>query len=205
MKDRDVRILLRGKLDLKHAGDPSTRIVEELGVNRGTARVDVAVINGSLDGYEIKSERDTLERLPGQVAAYSAVLDRVTLVCAASHLDKAEPLVPPWWGITSVSTSAAGNLTLVRVRAAKLNRGTDACAVARLLWRDEALGVLEEIGEATGFRSKSRDAICGRLAQAMPKADLLAEVRRRLRVREGWRTDGPRTSCGGSPPPSAMS
>ena len=34
--------------------------VEELGVCRGRVRVDVAVVNGTLHGYEIKSDRDSL-------------------------------------------------------------------------------------------------------------------------------------------------
>jgi hypothetical protein len=49
-------------------------MLDEFGLEHGEVRVDVAVINGELHGYEIKSERDTLERLPRQVKAYSAVL-----------------------------------------------------------------------------------------------------------------------------------
>ena len=64
MRDRDVRQALLAHLAELHAGDPDTRIVEEMGVWCGTARIDVAVVNGELCGFELKSERDTLERLP---------------------------------------------------------------------------------------------------------------------------------------------
>ena len=66
--------------------DPQTLIVEELGIRQGAARVDVAVVNGSLHGYEIKSARDTLERLPKQSELYSSVFDTITLVTAENHL-----------------------------------------------------------------------------------------------------------------------
>jgi hypothetical protein len=55
------------------------------GLDHGQVFVDVAVINGEIHGYELKSERDTLERLPRQVEVYSAVLGRATLVVGASY------------------------------------------------------------------------------------------------------------------------
>jgi len=36
----------------------------------GASRIDRAVVNGSVHGYEIKSETDDLTRLPAQARAY---------------------------------------------------------------------------------------------------------------------------------------
>jgi len=57
------------------------------------------VINGELHGFELKSERDTLARLEDQAELYSQVFDRMTLIIAKRHLEKAVPKIPRWWGI----------------------------------------------------------------------------------------------------------
>ncbi len=65
-------------LDAQHAGDDHTRIVEEMGVWSRFVRIDIAVINGKLHGFDLMSARDTLDRLPKQAAFYNQVSDRVT-------------------------------------------------------------------------------------------------------------------------------
>lgn len=79
MRDIDVRIAVRERLREEHLGDADTRIVEEMGVWHGSVRVDIAVINGEIAAYELKSARDTLQRLPGQACLYNEVFDRVSL------------------------------------------------------------------------------------------------------------------------------
>ena len=95
----DVREALHAKVLLAHRDDPHTLVVDELGLCEGEARVDIAVVNGFIHGFEIKSERDTLERLPHQVEVYSLVLDRVTLVVAENHAAHAMEVIPDWWGV----------------------------------------------------------------------------------------------------------
>ena len=84
--DVDIRSALRSRLLAKHAADADTVIIDELGVCRGKVRVDVAVVNGMLHGYEIKSDRDNLRRFSGQVDFYGKVLDRATLVVGEKTL-----------------------------------------------------------------------------------------------------------------------
>ncbi len=60
--DSDIRAVLRSRLFLKHPDEADTVVIEELGLCRGQVRVDVAVVNGLLHGYEIKSDRDSLRR-----------------------------------------------------------------------------------------------------------------------------------------------
>src|SRR5689334_21519972 len=99
MRDKDVRHAVRRHLTELHTGEFDTRIVEEMGIWSGSVRIDLAVINGELSGYELKSDRDTLERLPLQSRLYSRVFDKVTLVASGRHLDKAAGRIPDWWGI----------------------------------------------------------------------------------------------------------
>jgi len=39
-------------------------MLHELGILNGATRIDIAVITGQIEGYELKSERDTIQRLP---------------------------------------------------------------------------------------------------------------------------------------------
>ncbi len=58
--------------DLAPYLDADTLVVDELDLC-GLTRVDVAVVNGHLSGFEIKGSTDSLRRLPGQVTVYSQV------------------------------------------------------------------------------------------------------------------------------------
>jgi pseudouridine-5'-phosphate glycosidase len=99
MRDGEVRQVLRERLNAIYGAEPTTIIVEELGLRCGAVRADLAVVNGRLKGYEIKSERDTLTRLARQCEVYSKVFDTVTIVVAERHLHGAVDVVPEWWGI----------------------------------------------------------------------------------------------------------
>src|SRR6266511_802692 len=69
--DAAIRPALRERLLRRHATDADTVLIEELGLCRGKVRVDLALVNGSLHGFEIKSDRDSLRRLSAQVGLYS--------------------------------------------------------------------------------------------------------------------------------------
>jgi hypothetical protein len=187
MRDHDVRVALRSHFDIEHAGDSSTRVIEELGLC-DEARVDFAVINGSLTGFELKSERDTLARLPKQAATYSRVFDYVYLVAAESHVRRALEIIPSWWGVVSaVSDTTTGGLNLRFDRAAAENPTVDALSIVQLLWRDEALAILTRVGADRGIRSKPRQDVWDRLVKTLTLAELRSEVRYVLKGRPGWR------------------
>lgn len=186
LRDQDIRTALHARLEAQHKGDPTTRVVDELGILTGDCRIDVAVINGRLEGFEIKSERDTLDRLPRQAEAYGRVFDRVTLVCGERHLERIRQCVPGWWGI-AVAQAADNNVRIVGKRPARANPSVEPVAVVQLLWRDETLAALEALGRADGLRSKPRRILWAALAGSLPQTKLRALVRDQLRTREGWR------------------
>jgi hypothetical protein len=64
----------------------------------GCARIDIAVINGKIHGFEIKSEQDNLERLPSQVELYNNVFDTITIVAAENHFNKLNEIIPKLGG-----------------------------------------------------------------------------------------------------------
>lgn len=184
--DPDIRAALRLQLEARWAGGCETRLIEELGFCRGRARVDVAVVNGALHGYEIKSNRDRLDRLPSQVEWYGQVLDRATIVVGSTHLEGALHIVPAWWGVLRVDATADGPL-FQPVRSPRDNPDQDPRALVELLWRDEALVLLETRQAAEGVRSKPRPAIWDRVCEYFELEEIAAAVRDRLKARK-WRS-----------------
>jgi len=189
MRDPEIRAELHRRLKRRHASNGATRIVDEMAVLTGACRIDVAVINGRLEGFEIKSESDSLDRLPRQAAAYARVFDRLTVICAERHLERALATLPAWWGIEVASTKD-GQPRLIRKRPARANPTVEPEAVAQLLWRAEALAALEELGVAEGLKNKPRRVLWAELAAAVPRNQLRALVRECLAARQGWLAAG---------------
>lgn len=181
MRDRDVRAAVRERLN-SYLNDPDTRIVEEMGVWSGAVRIDMAVINGELCGFELKSDSDTLQRLPYQAEIYGKVFDRVTLVVGTKHCDEAIERIPQWWGCI-VATMNDGKVSLRSKRRAKRNPKPDPLILAQLLWKEEALAVLEKYGLAKGWRSQQSAEITERLVASLSYKQLASHVREALKVR----------------------
>jgi hypothetical protein len=196
VKDAQIRAATKKALFLQHVGDARTVIFEELGVQHGFVRIDLAVVNGELQGFELKSDRDTLSRLPVQAEAFGRVFDRVTLVVGERLLRRAVEIVPDWWGI-KVARAESNGLGFSDLRFPINNPSPDATSIAMLLWRDEALNLLEKRGLANGVRSKARAEIYSRVCEKVNLDDLRYWVRRCLRQRRDWRSVATRLSCGG--------
>jgi hypothetical protein len=194
MRDRDVRNALRRKVLAEHIRDLNTLVVDELGVANGGARVDIAVVNGRLHGYEIKSDADTLQRLPHQIEAYNAVFDRVTIVAGSKHADLMEAAVPPWWGIKIAAAGPRGAVHFSDLRAPRANPEIRPRELAQLLWKDEAVAALEAAG-VKGVRSKNRVALYALLASRLSLDELRETVRSALKSRVGWRSDAQPGIC----------
>jgi hypothetical protein len=188
MRDREIRGAVKNSLLAQFLFDPDTLIVEELGLQHGAGRVDIAVINGELHGYELKSDQDTLRRLPAQIQTYNSVFDRLTLVVTPHHLDRAIEIAPVWWGVVLAENWGEAGVHFGTVRACGSNPSVSNLATAKLLWRDEALQLLEERGFARGMRSKPRGVIYSRVVELFDLPELQASVRKQLRSRKGWRS-----------------
>lgn len=188
MRDVDVRRALRREMNSLHPDRTDTLIVEELGICQGIARVDLAVVNGTFHGFEIKSERDTLSRLPYQADIYSQALEYVTIVAAPSHLAGVRDVVPAWWGVWSATQGKQGEVQLVVRRRARRNPSLQVEALVQFLWRDEALQILLDYNLAGGMISKSRQHIWNRLSTNFTVDEIGELVRSRLKQRaSGWR------------------
>ncbi len=189
--DKIILSSLKKELNTRHAHDNKVRIIEELGVQHGTARVDIAVVNGIMHGYEIKSDQDNLERLPEQIDEFSKVFDKITLVVGKRHLYKAMNIVPDWWGITVAKVNNNNSVVFQTIREEEFNDSQIKVSIAKLLWKEEALKILEEKDEARGLYSKPRKIIYEKLATILDIQTLGDKVRETLFFRSNWRSDAP--------------
>jgi len=188
MRDIDVRISLLKNVYSEFSDDTGTMVIEEF--IAGDSRVDLAVVNGALHGYEIKSDSDTLGRLPAQITSYNSVFDYITLVAGGRHLSEAGNACPTWWGIMS-ATDTGNGVDLVAIREPYRNPNPDPVSIAWLLWRDEAIALLEDYG-VRGVRRRTRGQLASIIAMSIPIPELQSRVRNQLRARSNWRPDAAR-------------
>lgn len=99
MNELEIRALLQAKLAESHHGQGAA-FVSELFIDSFARRADLVMANGKLSAFEIKSEKDTLDRLDGQLVTYLKLFEQVTVVCAERHqagvLDRAPDGVGVW-------------------------------------------------------------------------------------------------------------
>lgn len=186
MYDIDIRTALKEYLTREFANSNSI-IVDEFKICWGDARVDIAVVNSYFHGYEIKSDNDTLERLPHQMEFYGKVFDTMSIVCSKKWLSKVRKLIPRWWGIIIAEENTDGTITLIRKRKEYINKKIDVRSVLELTWKDEALDILASQNITKGFKSKPRWDIWDKIMDVMKKEPIKTAVRESIKSRTTWR------------------
>lgn len=181
--ESELRAFVRERLS-ERASAPGARMFEELGIERGAARVDMALVDEGLEAFELKSDLDNFGRLHNQIHAYNRVFDRITLVTGATLSEAALDVMPRWWGIWAVRRLKNGNLSLKRIRGAAMNPRQETRSLATLLWREEAAAVLlDETGESPSKRA-TRAQLCESIAEQVQLQPLRRQVARRLVSRQ---------------------
>ena len=166
---------------------PNTLVIDELGLAHARSRVDVAVINGSIHGYEIKSAKDSLDRLCTQIDVYRAALQKVTIVAASRHLRGVLAFVPNWCGIIEVEQGPRAGLYLNSIRSARMNPDLNPVIMAHLLWRPEVQNLLIGVGFAPKELRRPRQQLYTMLAEVLTPREITAAIREFMTKRLAWR------------------
>jgi len=196
----DIEIRARLRVSLTREFDQNSIILDEMPVPGHAARIDVAVVNGELHGFEIKSDADTLKRLASQQIAYSALFDRLTLVVGERHYVAAMEIIPDWWG---VRVARSGSSELAIEREAQGNSLVDPSVLVRLLWKHEVLNLLEWYGFSISVKRQYAYERNKMLIEAVSLTSLKAAVRDTIKLREHWRPGALRTPCGAETQPAS--
>jgi len=166
LKDAEIRGKLRRLLAQSFQGTEFV-VTEELGLDHGMNRIDVAVV-GATDfyGFEIKSDVDSLKRLPSQAQAYSLVLDYSSLVVTARHCDEASTMIPQWWGLYLAEPDPfSGRVRIRCLRIPQRNPDIDLPSLLKTLWKDDCLELLALKGEPKGWKSSAKWHLRKRLGE----------------------------------------
>jgi hypothetical protein len=166
---------------------PKTLVIDELGLAHARSRVDVAVINGCIHGYEIKSAKDSLNRLCAQIDVYRAALQKVTIVAASQHLRGVLAIVPSWCGVIEVEQGPREGLYFNNIRSARTNPDLNPVIMAHLLWRPEVHTLLVERGFAPKELRRPRLQLYRLLSEVLTPQEISAAIREVMMQRSAWR------------------
>ena len=185
--DVEIREALHRKLLRGSHRASNTLVIDELGLAHGKARVDVAVLNGWVHGYEIKSSQDTIRRFDSQMSLYSKCLEKVTIVSAEKHLAEIMDACPDYFGIVEVRRGKRGAIQFFNIRKERVNPDIDAFLFAHLLWKDEAIVLLQEIGMPDAKVRASRSELYRILSEELTIRELSGHVKKMIMRRDTWR------------------
>ncbi|MCK0470411.1 sce7726 family protein [Alkalihalobacillus sp. APA_J-10(15)] len=187
LTDSDIREVLLKKLHNDNSAK-HYRIIEELTICDGIARTDVVLANGILHGFEIKSDCDSLERLPNQIACYDKTFDKSTIVIGKKFENKILKYVPNHWGIEVAYVNRFGNISLKKIRSSKVNKNVKATNLLDLLWNPEIKSFLKQ-HKVRGYSKKDKPGLKELTIEFISFKLLRDYTRETLKTRTGWRDD----------------
>lgn len=185
--DTDIREALVEKYLGPHVRRSDSLVIHELGLAHARRRVDVAVINREIHGFEIKSAKDRLDRLPGQIEIYTRSLHRLTLVVAARHVKRVLETIPTWCGVIEVLVTPEGRVHFKEVRKAERNPSVDPFILAHLLWRNEVQEILSGYGARPAILRAPRLELYKLLVEKTTDSQLTGMIKAAMTERTSWR------------------
>jgi len=187
MNDIEIRQNFhRKELRRQHARE-DTLVIDELGLNHGKCRADIAVVNGHLIGYEIKSDSDSLYRLNKQVKSYNAVFDKTYIIVGNRYSNSIPKHIPRFWGIIVSVRGSRGAVNFHVTRKAQKNKNINPLTIARLLWRNEVIEILKQKKTPAKVLRQPRAILYSLLVDMLHVCELQKTVREYLKNRKNWR------------------
>ena len=181
----EIRKAFHKKVLKKYHKDENSIIIDELGILHGKNRIDIAHINEKINGYEIKSSKDNLKRLPEQIESYSLIFHRITLIVAEKFLNEIKKTVPEWCGIVQVRKGSKGAIHFKTIRRAKENPSFSIFHAAHLLWKDEAIQFAKNLDiNPKNISNLSRLEIYKLLGEKASSEQLVKEIKKNISARE---------------------
>lgn len=170
MLDKDMREPLFDYLEEFYG---KIRIFEEK--NAGGSRADViGVIDGSLLGFEIKSDSDSYTRLKTQTKDYDKFCDINFLVVGKSHRKQAEFHIPSYWGIICIYEEGEK----VQVEMLQIPGQNPHVSIRRqieFLWRPE-LSQIQKWNDMPEYKQKSKEFVRDKIVEKVPEVELKHEI-----------------------------
>jgi hypothetical protein len=187
MNDIEIRQNFHRKRLRRQHAQKDTLVIDELGLNHGQCRADIAVVNGHFVGYEIKSNRDSLRRLSEQVKSYNSVFDKISIVVGERYSNSIHNYVPEWWGVIVSIKGPRGAVNFDSIRIAQINKNINPISIARLLWRNEAEELLRLKKFPPRVLRQPRAVLYEYLIDTLNIRELRKFIREYFKKRRNWR------------------
>ena len=187
--DKEIRSAFHKKKLKKYHCCPNTLVIDELGLAHGKNRIDIAVLNGFVHGYEIKSSKDSLTRLPAQFDEYRRSLEKISIVAAENHIHDLYEYSPEWCGLILATKGPKGGVHFTNIRTAKINPEIDTFSFAHILWRKEAVELLLELGENPKELKGPKNSLYSKISSLISSRDLSKKIKALLIQRGDWRAE----------------
>lgn len=185
MRDPDMRHALVEVVSQEMGQRPHV-LVPEVEVRWSVpARLDALLISSRICGFEIKSDADSLARLPRQVEAYGPVVERAVLVVGERRLPAAAKLVPDWWNIWAARWHG-DSVRIRKARGGRLNPSLSPLAVTSFMTRDHLLAALRGRGRSR-LSGCSVDQLRELLAAEAGARETVKLARASMLARPDWR------------------
>ena len=154
LNDADIRPNLIDYLNSKPK--KPRRILEELYVHRGNAIADVVTVHSEAHCYEIKGDKDKIDRLARQGNYYNKVFRKITLVTTERKLQEALKKAPSFWGII-VASEMEGIVRFKYIRKISTNPLFDKELALATLWKNELSNLNKELKLDIPIKTNKRD------------------------------------------------
>lgn len=179
LNDKDIRRVI---YDSFSGSKGETRILEEFPM--GDSRADMLLVTKMrLIGLEIKSDRDSFERLARQIKDYEKFFDTNYLVVGTYHVEEAMHTVPAHWGIYEVYETAEGGFVMECVRSASMAVKDNTEEKLYLLWRNELMRIVRDYRLAKGSLQR-KDKMISKITQGLTVPVIQSEICAALFARE---------------------
>ena len=188
MNDLKIRTAIKEIEFRNHFEEMDTKVIDEMGLNLGSSIIDIAVINGSMMGYEIKSDHDTLKRLENQIIEYIKVFDFLNIVTSKKFAPVIKDYVPKWWGIIEV-VEKGNEVKIHQRRKAKLNKHISGYSLLQLLWKEELSNIIDVYGLDKRIKNKPKKEVWAYISEMLNLDTIKDNVRYYLKSRTTWKAD----------------
>lgn len=185
LREQDVKIALIDWLFKKGLLNNAT-IINEMVVANWSRRADLAVANGHLQAFEIKSDFDSLKRLDGQVQIFTSQFEKVTVVCSPKFTCEVTKRVTPDVGVVEYHSGNSG------VRFKIVQRGRVCSRLNKLVYlgfllKAELKDLLNNhgVGVSSVQTRQCLEAIAARLPLNKIREFALLSIKKRYQVTSG--------------------
>ena len=179
--EKELRLAL--KTHLASDLSSSDKIIEELGIENGAVRIDLAVISNRICGYEIKSDFDNALRLVNQIHSYNRVFEHISIVTGSTSASSIEHLLPVWWGIIRALRNENGDVQLNEIRPPIKNSNRDIYSLLTLFKREELNVLAIKYAVAAKTIKGSKSSLINTLANLLSLDDVNQEATSALKSR----------------------